>query len=163
MWGNIQGCGIWERFQPASRPAGECSGNQYPSVMIPFFHSESPGLVFSMAYQRGTLGPLRIPLGRLGAAASPTDKPRKYGALPPVIPKRHHYTLALWKGGGMFFETPKTLAHSARSLANPLRGKNYGARRKRASSQAKPPWIRYAHPLPGSVRPSTRYPHIFWR
>jgi hypothetical protein len=37
--------------------------------------------------------PLRIPLGRLGAAASPTDKPRKYGALPPVIPKRHHYPL----------------------------------------------------------------------
>jgi hypothetical protein len=42
----------------------------------------------------GDTGPLRIPLGKLGAAASPTDKPGKYGALPPVISKRHHYTLA---------------------------------------------------------------------
>jgi hypothetical protein len=84
-------------------------------------------------------GPLRIPLGRLGAAASPTDKPRKYGALPPVIPKRHHYTLALLReGGGMFFETPKTPADSDHCSANPLGGKNYSARRKRTSAQARP-------------------------
>jgi hypothetical protein len=63
----------------------------------------------------------------------------------------------------MFFETPKTPAHSAHSLANPLRGKNYSARRKRKSAQAKPLWIPYAHPLPGSVRPSIGHPHIFWR
>jgi hypothetical protein len=54
----------------------------------------------------------------------------------------------------MFFETPKTLAHSAYTPANPLRGKNYSARRKQKPSQAKPLRIPSAYPLPGSVRGS---------
>jgi hypothetical protein len=93
LWNSLRYCSlITDHFLfPFTR-------GRYPRVMTPFFHSESPVLVFLMAYQRGTppeadkAGPLRIPLGKLGAAASPTDKPRKYGALPPVIPKRHHYT-----------------------------------------------------------------------
>jgi hypothetical protein len=63
----------------------------------------------------------------------------------------------------MSFSTPETLAHSAHSLANPLGGQNYSARRKRIPSQAKFLRIPYVYLLPRSVRPSTRHPHIFWR
>jgi hypothetical protein len=63
----------------------------------------------------------------------------------------------------MFFETPKTPAHSAYCLANPLGGKNYSARRKRNAAQAKLLRIPYLHLLLGSVRPPIGHPHIFWR
>ncbi len=55
-----------------------------------FFRSEAPGLVFSVTYLRGKLAPSAVlPASwRREARASPTDKPRKDGTLPPVTSEK---------------------------------------------------------------------------
>jgi hypothetical protein len=56
----------------------------------PFFRSEAPGLVFSVTYLRGKLAPSTVlPASwRREARASPTDKSRKDGVLPPVTTEK---------------------------------------------------------------------------
>ncbi len=54
-----------------------------------FLRSESPGLVFSATYLRGILTPSAFSAYGV-AAASPGDKSRKDGGLPPVTPEEPH-------------------------------------------------------------------------
>ena len=58
-------------------------------VMGLFFRSEAPGLVFSATYLQGSLAPSAFSAYG-GAAVSPTDKPRKDSALPPVTSEKSH-------------------------------------------------------------------------
>jgi hypothetical protein len=55
-----------------------------------FFSSEAPGLVFSVIYLQEKLAPSTVlpPSPRREARASPTDKSRKDGVLPPVMTEK---------------------------------------------------------------------------
>ena len=54
-----------------------------------FLRSEAPGLVFSATYLWGSSAPSAFSACG-GAAASPTDKSRKNGGLPPVTSEKPH-------------------------------------------------------------------------
>ena len=56
--------------------------------MMPFPSFQGSRTVLFSGLSAGDSYPLRIPFDRLGAAVSPTSKPRKDNVLPPVTPEK---------------------------------------------------------------------------